>query len=119
MRYIVVILIFLASCKETPQQKKARAGEDVSFNCSDFRRLSTYCFLDFLVGEDAGGVWTEVSSPGTSVSSLLVGDNPCLDTADFGCGAYQFRYVVGDDCCRDTSYVNVLKCCLTGQSTCL
>ncbi len=77
------------------------------------------CLRDFLDGEDSGGTWELVSEPAPSgISGLLVGDNPCIEWSNKPCGTYQLRYIVGDVCCRDTSYITPTKCCIVGTSSC-
>lgn len=110
--YILLSIIFLASCSK--DVVKAYAGDD--------KRLAVkavFCLRDMLIGEDPNGTWTVINQPsGANLETLLTTDSPCFDWATKPCGQYRLRYVVGDICCRDTSFVNPLKCCIAGISTC-
>lgn len=116
MRIIIYIsIIFLIGCASDRQLPIANAGQN---ECATFRRMATYCLRDWLTGEDAGGNWQQIGTAPQDISNLLVGDNPCIEWSDKACGQYSLMYIVGDACCRDTAYVNPLKCCLTGISIC-
>ncbi len=116
MRLIFAILIItLASCSRDITPERANAGID---DCAKFKRMATYCLGDWLTGEDAGGTWEQIGTTPEDISPLLVGDNPCIEWNPLACGQYNLMYIVGDACCRDTAYVNPLKCCLTGISNC-
>jgi hypothetical protein len=78
-----------------------------------------YCLRDMLIGEDPNGSWTVIIQPDSAdLQPLLIGQNPCLDWSNKPCGLYRLQYIVGDMCCKDTSFVNPLKCCLVGYSVC-
>jgi hypothetical protein len=102
---IIFTLIILAGCrvqKETIVSSRA-----------------IYCLRDMLVGEDPGGTWSVVTEPPTAnLTPLLTGDNPCIQWSVQPCGQYELRYIAGDACCRDTSYVRPRKCCLEVEITC-
>lgn len=115
MRVILISFLFIVGCASERQLPIANAGQD---ECATFRRMATHCLRDWLTGEDAGGTWSQIGATPQNISSLLVGDNPCIEWSDKACGQYNLMYVVGDACCRDTAYVNPLKCCLTGSSNC-
>lgn len=112
---ILIIFIGLVSCNREIVQDKANAGDN---ECTEFRKLATHCLRDWLTGEDAGGTWEQIGTSPHDISSLLIGDNPCIEWNDKTCGQYNLMYIVGDACCRDTAYVNPLKCCLVGSSNC-
>lgn len=114
MRYLILIIIVLSSCSRDAVPDKANAGQD---ECAVFRKMATYCLRDWLTGEDAGGTWQQIGTAPQDISSLLVGDNPCIEWSDKACGQYNLMYIVGDACCRDTAYVNPYKCCLAGGGT--
>ena len=115
-QFIYILSIFIiSSCAHEVVRPTANAGQD---ECATFRRMATHCLRDWLTGEDAGGTWQQIEATPQDISGLLVGDNPCIEWSDKACGQYNLMYIVGDDCCRDTAYVNPLKCCLTGNSTC-
>ncbi len=105
------LLLLLSSC--AADKRFGNAGQSAEFKTS-----AIHCLRDFLTGEDAGGTWQQIGTTPQDLSALLVGDNPCFEWNDKACGQYEFRYIVGDDCCRDTSVVRPLKCCMTGISTC-
>jgi hypothetical protein len=108
---LTIFIIFLSSCAS--DKRFGNAGQSAEFKTS-----AIHCLRDFLTGEDAGGTWQQIGTTPQDLSALLVGDNPCFEWNDKACGQYEFRYIVGDDCCRDTSVVRPLKCCMTGFSTC-
>lgn len=109
MRAIIYIsLFFLIGC--ATDRRMGNAGSD---NCEMFRTKAVHCLRDFLTGEDAGGEWQQIGTTPQNLTSLLVGDNPCIEWDPLACGQYNLMYIVGDDCCKDTAYVNPFKCCLT------
>lgn len=116
MRIIAAILILtLASCNRDISPERANAGVD---QCAQFKKMATYCLRDWLLGEDDGGTWEQIGTSPQDLSFLLDGENPCIEWDPLACGQYNLMYIVGDECCRDTAYVNPLKCCLIGISNC-
>ena len=116
MRLVFAILFLtLASCNRDLAPEKAKAGQD---ECAVFKKMATHCLRDWLTGEDSGGTWQQIGTTPQNISSLLVCENPCIEWDPLACGQYNLMYIVGDACCRDTAYVNPLKCCLTGISNC-
>lgn len=116
MKYILYILIILCffSCENEEIQGNAGSEKMV-------KSLAVYCLRDMLIGEDAGGHWEVLSQPmAANIDTLLIGDNPCIQWTPQPCGQYELMYIVGDTCCRDTSIVRPLKCCMavtvTGDS---
>lgn len=103
------------SCSRDFVAPKANAG---SGECIQFKKQSIYCLRNWLTGEDEGGIWEQIGSTPQDLSSFLVGSGPCFEWDDKACGQYNLMYIVGDACCRDTAYVNPLKCCLIGTSIC-
>lgn len=113
---IYILYIFIISCASDRKLPIANAGQD---ECAIFKKMATYCLRDWLVGEDAGGTWYQIGTTPEDISGELIGDNPCIDWTNKACGPYPLMYVVGDACCRDTAYVNPLKCCpMTGNIIC-
>jgi len=112
-KFSCFLILFLSSC--ATDKRFGNAGQD---NCEMFSTKAVHCLRDFLIGEDAGGTWQQIGTTPQDLSSLLIGDNPCFEWNDKACGQYEFRYIVGDACCRDTSVVRPLKCCMTGFSNC-
>jgi hypothetical protein len=101
--YFIVILFLLTGCV-TNKRIESRA---------------ITCLRDMLINEDPGGTWSVVLQPvGSNLQPLLTGDNPCIQFSNLPCGQYELRYIVGDICCRDTSIVRPLKCCLTASTIC-
>ena len=115
------LLLFLSSCAADKRFGNAGQTKERDLVCvgsKTYKTSAIHCLRDFLTGEDAGGTWQQIGTTPQDLSALLVGDNPCFEWNDKACGQYEFRYIVGDDCCRDTSVVRPLKCCMTGISTC-
>lgn len=69
------------------------------------------CLYDQINNASPGGMWINVSTNPTDLSSYLTGSNPCIDFGTFLCGQYKIKYIVGDVCCRDTSVLTINKCC--------
>ena len=117
MRWLIFVIL-LTGC--VSERKLSNAGtSNTAILCNgSYKRLAVYCLRDFLTGEDAGGQWQQIGTTPQDLSGLLIGDNPCFEWSDKACGQYEFRYIVGDACCRDTAIVRPLKCCLTGLSNC-
>jgi hypothetical protein len=113
----------MVSCRKDVIKYTGNAGTAiVNLICFDinskYKAKAVYCLRDFLIGEDAGGEWQQLGIMPQNISSLLVGDNPCIEWSDKTCGQYDLMYIVGDGCCKDTAYVSPIKCCLVGQSNC-
>ena len=104
-RIIIILCLFVIGCRV---QRDAIVSSRAIF-----------CLRDMLTGEDSGGTWSVVTEPvGANLTPLLIGDNPCIQWSVQPCGQYELRYVVGDACCRDTSYVRPRKCCLEVAISC-
>ena len=104
MKYILYLCLILAMTKSD------------EINICDAPN-AVRCLRDYIQGESAGGVWTQVSGP-MGVDSLLVGQNPCFEWSGLACGVYQFKYKVVTVCCRDSVILKMRKCCATVSLTC-
>ncbi len=121
MKYILYTLILITIGCQTPIDQEYGDAGSFPGNEQMASIRAVYCLRDMLIGEDAGGHWEVLTEPVTSdIDSLLIGDNPCIQWSDQECGQYELMYIVGDTCCRDTSIVRPLKCCMavtiTGDS---
>lgn len=121
--YILLFLLFI-SCQRDLSKEKVWIGnagitKNAQINCNpkSFKKSAVYCLRDWLTGEDAGGQWQQIGTAPQDITPLLVGDNPCIEWNPLPCGQYQLMYIVGDACCRDTAYVNPLKCGDCGGGT--
>jgi hypothetical protein len=125
MKSYIYILILFVSCRSTEIKYTGDAGEAISetikIDCGESKgkvsSLAIHCLRNFLVGEDGGGMWQQIGTTPQNLSALLIGENPCFEWSDKACGQYEFRYIVGDACCRDTSIVRPLKCCPMGAGS--
>jgi hypothetical protein len=117
--FLMIFIVLLFSCGRDVMPITGNAGESGCNQEISYKKSAIYCLRDWLAGEDPGGYWQVIMEPvGNNIGPLLVGDNPCIEWSDQGCGSYQLMYIVGDDCCRDTSIITPTKCCLSGFSNC-
>lgn len=115
VKRVILFAFLLVSCSKDIVPERANAGLD---QCATFRKMATYCLRDWLTGEDSGGTWEQIGTTPEDISNELIGENPCVSWDNKACGQYHLMYIVGDQCCRDTAFVNPLKCCLVGGSSC-
>lgn len=109
MKYLI-LLLFLSSCTI----KAHRIVEPSN--------LTTRCLRTLLLPDaDPGGTWS-VIEPEFALPLSLAGDNPCVNLAAYGCGLYEFKYLVESTTCagcKDSSIVNVnYQLTIIGTTTC-
>ena len=82
---------------------------------SNYGIQSIYCLRDGLINEDNGGTWTQlnIGSAPADLTTELTGDNPCIEFDNYPCGSYEFQYKVQNQCCADSTTINILKPCCT------
>lgn len=112
MKHLLYLLLFTFLVNCTPSKQMVRAPENI-----------TRCLKTVLIPTaDNGGTWEVVSQPALSLPLTLVGDNPCVDFALYGCGPYTLRYTVESTTCagctaQSTHTINY-SLTIVGTSTC-
>lgn len=112
MKYLIIIGLFLTSCSVVKTPYKPKAPQQL-----------TRCLKTVLnPTADMGGVWTVELQPVLSIPLVLVGDNPCINLANHGCGLYKLKYTVEsttcEGCTQSVTYNINYSLTIVGTSSC-